>query len=146
MAAIEPIVSFDKFDADKVIVDRAGVEERIPQRFEMAQLDGVLFLDEESRVAVGYKDVTDNEFWVRGHMPEFPLMPGVIICEAAAQLVTYMANGDGVYSEGIVGFGGIDNVKFRGMVVPGDKLILMALVKRLRKNVMLVCEMQGFVD
>lgn len=143
---IEPIVSFDKFDVDKVIVDRAGVEVHTPQRFEMAQLDGVLYLDEDSMTAVGYKDVTEDEFWVRGHMPQFALMPGVIICESTAQLVAYMAGLYGINGNGIVGFGGIDKVKFRGMVVPGDKLIVMAKVRRLRKNVMVICEIQGYVE
>ncbi len=143
---IEPIVSFDKFDVNNVLVDRAGVEEHIPQRFEMAQLDGVLYLDADTMTAVGYKDVTEDEFWVRGHMPGFPLMPGVIICESTAQLVAYMASLYDIKGGGIVGFGGIDKVKFRGMVVPGDKLIVMARKKRLRKNVMVICEIQGYVE
>lgn len=146
MAGQEPIVAFDKFDIDKVVVDKAGVEAAIPQRFEMSQMDGILFIDEETMTAVGYKDVTDQEFWIRGHMPEFALMPGVIMCEAAAQVIAYMSSVFAVKEDGIVGFGGLNNVRFRGMVVPGDKLVLMARVRKKRKNVMVVCDFQGFVD
>ncbi len=146
MATQEPIVSFEKFDVNHVIVDKAGVEKHIPQRFEMSQLDGLLYLDKDSMTAVGFKDVTESEFWVRGHMPEFALMPGVIMCEAAAQVIAYMADLYDVKEEGIVGFGGIDNVKFRGMVVPGDKLVVMASVRKLRRNVMVVCDFQGYVE
>lgn len=145
MATQEPIVSFDKFDVNKVIVDKAGVEKHIPQRFEMSQLDGILYLDEESFTAVGFKDITENEFWVRGHMPEFALMPGVLLCESAAQVIAYMSDRYDVKEHGIVGFGGINNVKFRGMVVPGDKLVVMATVRKLRRNVMVICDFQGYV-
>lgn len=146
MAIQEPIVGFDKFDVNHVLVDKAGVEKHIPQRYEMGQLDGVLYLDDDSMTAVGYKDVTDKEFWVRGHMPEFALMPGVILCECAAQLIAYMSGLYEINGDGIVGFGGLNNVRFRGMVVPGDKLVLMARVRKLRKHVMVICDFQGYVD
>ena len=146
MAVQEPIIGFDQFDVNRVIVDKAGVEAFIPQRFEMSQLDGLLHIVDESMTAVGYKDVTENEFWVRGHMPEFALMPGVIMCESAAQLIAYMTGLYKVKEHGIVGFGGMNNVRFRGMVVPGDKLIVMARIRRMRKNVMVICDFQGFVD
>ncbi len=47
-----------------------------PQRFEMEQLTAVVYVDEKDYACVGYKDITDKEFWVRGHMPGLPLMPG----------------------------------------------------------------------
>ena len=146
LAGQEPIVSFDKFDLNNVLIDRLGVEKCIPQRFEMAQLDGVLYLDREEMVAVGYKQVTNDEFWIRGHMPNFALMPGVIMCEAAAQLIAYMSMIVGVNDDGTVGFGGLNNVRFRGMVLPGDTLVLMAKIRKLRKNVMVICDFQGFVN
>ncbi len=146
MAGQEPIVAFDKFDVNEVVIDKAGVEDAIPQRYEMSQLDGLLYVDQEAMVGVGYKDVTENEFWIRGHMPEFALMPGVIMCEAAAQVIAYLTSVYDVKDRGIVGFGGLNNVKFRGMVVPGDKLVLMAHVRKIRKNIMVICDFQGFVD
>ncbi len=140
------IVDFAEFDVNRVIANRQEIEKHIPQRFEMAQLDGVLFEDVQTRTAVGYKDITPDEFWVRGHMPDFPLMPGVIMCESAAQLIAYLGGKHGYKDDGIVGFGGLNNVRFRNMVVPGDKLIVMVHVRKLRRNVMVICDFQGFVD
>ena len=140
------IVGFDEFDANHIIANRQDIEEHIPQRFEMAQLDGVLFEAPEGRRSVGFKEITPDEFWVRGHMPDFPLMPGVIMCEAAAQLIAYLAGKYKFKDEGIVGFSGINNVRFRSMVVPGDRFVVMVGVRKLRRNVMVICDFQGFVD
>ena len=77
--------------------------------------------------ASGYKDVTSDEFWVRGHMPGMPLMPGVIMCEAAAQLCSYHVHRHKLMGpEAMLGFGGLDEVRFRGTVVPGDRLVIAA--------------------
>ncbi len=140
------LVDFSEFDEDRVLSDRREIEKHIPQRFEMAQLDGVLYEAPDGRRAVGYKDITENEFWVRGHMPEFPLMPGVIMCESAAQLIAYLAGKYKFKDEGIVGFAGLNNVRFRNMVVPGGRLIVMVNVRKLRRNAMVICDFQGFVD
>ncbi len=58
---------------------------------EIEQLDGILHEDSVRNACVGLKIVRYNEFWVRGHMPGFPLMPGVLLCEAAAQVASYFA-------------------------------------------------------
>ncbi|MBI2920256.1 MAG: beta-hydroxyacyl-ACP dehydratase [Planctomycetes bacterium] len=97
------------------------------QRFEMEQLDGIVHFNRAERWIVGMKNVRNDEFWVRGHIPGRPLMPGVVIVEAAAQLCTYcfrvaLSLGDDIF----LGFAGLNNVKFRGIVVPGDKLIVIA--------------------
>ncbi len=55
----------------------------------MEQINAVVLEDCERAICVGYKDVRDDEFWVSGHMPGMPLMPGVLMCEAAAQLASY---------------------------------------------------------
>ena len=60
-----------------------------PHRFEMEMLSAVVLLDPARKLVVGYKDLTAQDFWVRGHMPGYPLFPGVLMCEAAAQLCCY---------------------------------------------------------
>ncbi len=145
MAELNPIVDFSLFDINRVVADKDEVQRNIPQRFEMSQLDGILFEDFDELRIVGYKNTSQQDFWVRGHMPEFALMPGVIMCESAAQVIAYMARRFSFADDGIMAFGGMDRVRFRNMVLPGDQLVTMVIARKLRKNVMVVCDFQGFV-
>ena len=62
-----------------------------PQRFEMEQFTAIVFEDPAPSFASAIRISARDEFWARGHMPGMPLMPGVIMCEAAAQLSSYFA-------------------------------------------------------
>jgi 3-hydroxyacyl-[acyl-carrier-protein] dehydratase len=137
-------VDFSQFDCDKVLVGRDEIMQVNPHRFEMMLLDGILYQTEE--FIVGYKDVSDKEFWVRGHFPGRPLMPGVLMCECAAQLSSYFALTNNMVSKGNVGLGGLDQIRFRGPVVPGNKLIIMMKRNRFRHNVIFTSEFQGYID
>ncbi len=122
-----PPLLFDLSQIDltvKSLFDREAIGRVNPQQFEMQQLDGILWYDKEKRLILGYKDVTENEFWVRGHIPGRPLMPGVIMIEAAAQLLSFFVKAI-LEVEGFIGFAGIDSAKFRSMVVPGQRLYLL---------------------
>jgi 3-hydroxyacyl-[acyl-carrier-protein] dehydratase len=142
-----PVVLVDPstIDTSRVLVDQKGIRLGNPQRFEMEQLTGILAFDRDQRLIIGYRDVDPNEFWVRGHVPGYPLMPGVLICEAAAQLASYYCHLIKLVEDGFLGFGGMEDVRFRGPVRPGDKLILVCkAVKVNRRQTMF--ETQGFVD
>src|SRR3954468_9635697 len=78
VALIDPAT----IDTSRVLVDREGIREGNPQRFDMEQLTAIVSYDRQRHLIIGYKDVSPDEFWVRGHMPDYPLMPGVLICEA----------------------------------------------------------------
>jgi 3-hydroxyacyl-[acyl-carrier-protein] dehydratase len=93
------------------------------QRFEFEQIHGIYALFPEEEVVVGYRDIRDDEFWVRGHIPGNPLFPGVLMIEAAAQLCSYY-QGKVHPTDGFFGFGGVEAVRFRAAVRPGDKMIL----------------------
>ncbi|MGN6546721.1 MAG: 3-hydroxyacyl-ACP dehydratase FabZ family protein, partial [Aureliella sp.] len=84
MAARDLIIDPATLNFDHVIADVAEIRKYNPQRFEMEQLTAIIYEDLEKHICVGYKDITFDEFWVRGHMPGYPLMPGVLMCEAAA--------------------------------------------------------------
>ncbi len=71
---IEP----SQLDLSRVLAWRSEIESVNPQRFEMEQLTAIVHVDPSQNLIAGYKDVTAEEFWVRGHMPDYPLMPGVL--------------------------------------------------------------------
>jgi 3-hydroxyacyl-[acyl-carrier-protein] dehydratase len=139
-----PLVDPAAIDTSRVLVDREGIRRCNPQRFEMEQLTAIVHLDLENKLVIGYKDVQPEEFWVRGHMPEYPLLPGVLMCEAAAQLSSYFCAQVKVHKAGFIAFGGMEEVRFRGQVRPGDRLVLVAKALRLHRR-HTIFESQGFV-
>ncbi|MFO8007170.1 MAG: 3-hydroxyacyl-ACP dehydratase FabZ family protein [Candidatus Brocadiia bacterium] len=140
----KPLIDLEQVDLSSVVVPQQEVRKYNAQRYEMEQLDGLLHLDLEEGVGVGLKEVGEDEFWVRGHIPGRPLLPGVLMCEAAAQLCSYIYKRT-VETEKFLGFGGMEEVKFRRAVEPGNRLIIVAKAERLRpRRATFRC--QGFVD
>ncbi len=146
MSVKDLIVDFSEYDANNVVADIQEIRRYNLQRYEMEQLTAICHVDRDRQICVGYKDVTHNEFWVRGHMPKAPLMPGVIMCEAAAQLASYFVQKYDLLGAKVVGFGGLEDVKFRGGVLPGDRLIIAVQLTKVRRGAMIVCRFEGFVD
>jgi 3-hydroxyacyl-[acyl-carrier-protein] dehydratase len=142
----EPIVDFGLFDVNQVVHDKAYVESMNPHRYELSLLHGILFEDLEGFRIVGYHDASPNDFWVRGHFPGFPVMPGVLICEAAAQLCAFMANRTGILVDRLIGLGGLEEVRFRAPVRPGDRLVMMLKKDKSRHNVMLQVTFECYVQ
>jgi len=138
------LVDIDTIDLNKVTADIDRIRQIVPHRYEIEQLSGILRFEPENKIIIGYKDVKEDEFWVRGHIPGNPLMPGVLMVEAAAQLCTYYFKSS-IDTEKFFGFGGIDKVKFRGKVLPGDKLIIIANNSELRKR-RAIFDVQGIVN
>lgn len=145
MAGKDLILDHSEYDLERVIAGAEEFRKYNPQRFEMEQLTAVVFDDFERGICVGYKDIAPDEFWVRGHMPGMPLMPGVIMCEAAAQLCSYHVQKHNLLGAEMLGFGGLDDVKFRGTVRPGDRLVLVCEKTQVRPGQMVRCRFQAFV-
>jgi 3-hydroxyacyl-[acyl-carrier-protein] dehydratase len=145
VAGKDLILDFSEYDVNHVVADIDQIRRYNLQRFEMEQLTAICHQDNERGICVGYKDITLNEFWVRGHMPKAPLMPGVIICEVAAQLASYFTQKFDLLGAKVVGFGGLEEVKFRGGVLPGDRLVMVVQLLKVRRGAMIVCRFQGFV-
>ncbi len=77
----------------------------------MEQLTAVVQVDKDHGLIVGYKDILPDEFWVRGHLPGDPIMPGALICEAAAQLCSFFCHVTRRDMEGFLAFGGLEDVQ-----------------------------------
>lgn len=104
----------------------------LPHRYPMLLVDRVLELKDEKTI-VGIKNVSANESFFSGHFPDNPIMPGVLMIEALAQLGIIYAKicTHSVESDGLYVFAGADDVRFRRPVVPGDVLTLeMSLIAR----------------
>jgi len=142
--APKPLIDLSRIDLSRIEAGPEEIRNYNPQRYEFEQLNGIILYDPAQGLVIGFKDVRPDEFWVRGHIPGRPLMPGVLMCEAAAQLCSYYYRRY-TASERFVGFGGMDKIKFRGPVVPGDRLILLARTIEVGTR-RAVFEVQGIVD
>jgi len=120
---------------EKLIIDAKEIEQLLPHRYPMLLVDRVVDLEEGKRV-VGIKNVTMNEHFFQGHFPGHPIMPGVLIVEAMAQCggVLLMKSVPDAKDK-VVYFMGIDNVKFRKPVLPGDQLRFELEVDKIRSKV-----------
>ena len=127
------------------VFDKQAILQVNPQSFEMQQLDGILWYDKEKKLILGYKDVTKNEFWVRGHIPDRPVMPGVIMVEAAAQLLSFFVR-QILELNTFIGFVGIESAKFRSTVLPGQKLYLLGHLTKIRPGRTYTARIQGVAD
>ena len=103
------------------------------QRYEMEQLTAIVSVDLEKRLIIAYKDISKDEFWTRGHIPGRPLMPGVVMCEAVAQAASFLIAQCVKDLKDFVGFGGLDGVRFRGEVKPGDRFVIVGQIESLRR-------------
>jgi 3-hydroxyacyl-[acyl-carrier-protein] dehydratase len=132
-------------DLKNVIADREAIRRVNPHRGQMEHLTAVVYMDTTNHVIAGYKDVRPDEFWTDGHFPNYPLLPGVIQCEAAAQLLGYYAVVNDVCPGNLLGLGGLDEARFRGPVRPGDRLVIVGKGIRVHRRQTLF-NAQGFVN
>jgi beta-hydroxyacyl-ACP dehydratase FabZ len=105
------------------MLDIKAILKNIPHRFPFVLVDRIIEIEGQERI-VGVKNVSINEPFFQGHFPERPVMPGVLICEAMAQVAAILARsarGDAALGKVFV-LTGLDNVKFKRPVEPGDQL------------------------
>lgn len=131
-------------DTTKVAVTQEEIYQVNPHRFEFMQLGGIYFVDREKDLMAGYRDVRDDEFWVRGHIPGRPIFPGVLMIETAAQLVSYYAMTK-TPGKGFLGFAAVDDVKFRGSVAPGNRIVMLGRMVDFRSR-RCIGATQAYVD
>lgn len=126
--------------AESIKLDSLEIQKVLPHRYPFLLVDRIVDLVPMERV-VGIKNVTTNEPFFQGHFPGNPIMPGVLILEAMAQTGGFLLlNTENDPSGKLVYFTGINNVKFRKPVVPGDQLRFEVEFLKLRQS---ICKMKG---
>lgn len=139
------LIDLDRVDLAALRLTRAQIyEEYLPHRHEFMVLDGVCCADPSTQALVAYADITPHAWWVRGHVPNRPLLPGVLMLEMAAQA---SAVGARILAgiEGFIGFGGVEKCKFRETVEPTSRLYLVSVAQSLRPR-RIISKTQGIVD
>jgi 3-hydroxyacyl-[acyl-carrier-protein] dehydratase len=131
-------------DMNRIVYGPETIREMNPHRGEMEMLEGVVHVAPDKGQIIGYKDVRGDEFWVAGHIPGRPLFPGVLMIETGAQLASFYTKYV-LKWEGFVGFGGVDGVKFRTAVVPGNRLYILGQLTWQRHR-RIGCKVQGLVN
>ena len=130
-------------DLSKDVFDQKAIRECNPHRGDMEMLNGVVYIDESHHRLIGYKNVRSDEFWVSGHIPGRPLLPGVLMIETAAQLAAFYAR-KFIGWKGFVGFGGVEDCRFRQQVVPPTRMYVLG-EQIWQRHGRLYCAMQGIV-
>ena len=115
---------------DVKVFNSAEIQKIIPHRYPILMIDRVKLLGAGDKKAIGYKCVSGNEPFFQGHFPGQPIMPGVLIVEAMAQTSCVMFLSRPALRNCLAYFMGIDKVKFRRTVIPGDVLELRVEVIR----------------
>jgi 3-hydroxyacyl-[acyl-carrier-protein] dehydratase len=134
------------FDYDNPQVGIDLIREANPHRHEFEMLTGIVHIDPDKQLIIGFKNMSPNDFWVRGHMPGVPLFPGVLMCEAAAQLCGYYYVSQKIGDAGnLLGLGGIDETRFHRTVKPGERLVLVGTGVKVHRR-MTKFRVLGYVD
>jgi len=138
-------VDLNEIDLETLVFDRDAVRARNPHRHEFELLHGVVAYDREAELIVGVHRAPEDAFWVRGHIPGRPIFPGVLMIETAAQLCSFYWYETFPEQKSFFGFGGIENTRFRGVVKPGDTLVIVGKSVQVKPR-RAIFDTQGFVD
>lgn len=115
-------------------LDSVAIRQIIPHRYPFLLIDRIIELEPGQR-AVGIKNVTANEQFFQGHFPDFPVMPGVLIVEAIAQVGAVAMLSQPEFEGQLALFAGIDKIRFKRQVKPGDTLRITVELGQIRRSI-----------
>ena len=138
------LVNLDETDLSQTRLTQEQIYELLPHRYEFMLLHGICHVGLDARQIVAYRDIRPDDWWFRGHVPDRPLLPGVLMLEMAGQASAVLAKLLNVY-DGFMGFGGIDQCKFRDAVVAPCRLYILAAGKTYRSR-RIISATQGVVN
>jgi 3-hydroxyacyl-[acyl-carrier-protein] dehydratase len=131
-------------DMSRIECDQEEIRRVNPHRGDMEHLNGIIWIASDVGQMVGYKDVRTDEFWVPGHIPGRPLFPGVLMIEAGAQLACFYTKKYCGW-KGFIGFSGLEEVRFRSVVAPPCRMLLLGQ-KLWERHHRVNCRIQGLVN
>ncbi len=123
-----------QMEMKNVLISNTEIQKVLPHRYPFLLVDKIIALAEGQK-AVGIKNVTCNEPFFQGHFPGNPLMPGVLMVEAMAQVGAYCILTLKEYKDKLAVFTGIDKLRFRRQVVPGDVLTITIELGKIKRGV-----------
>ena len=119
------------------VLDINEIKKILPHAYPFLLVDKITHY-EENKSVVGLKNVTYNESFFQGHFPTEPIMPGVLLIEALAQTGAVLIYNKGSNKNKLVLFAGVDKVKFRRQVIPGDQVVLEVIAKNIKSSLGIV--------
>jgi len=134
----------NQYDLTRVVLTREEIYEVLPQRHEFMLLDGAVLVDTRAQRMIAFADIREDAWWTRGHIPNRPLLPGVLMIEMAAQAAAYYTRAF-LGFKGFLAFTALDGCKFRGTVEPPCRLYLLGTGVDIRPR-RSVCAFQGMVE
>lgn len=138
------LFDLSSIDLNEVQFGPDEIRKMNPHRGHMEMLNGIIWVDTEKAQILGYKDIKADEFWVDGHIPGRPIFPGVLMIETAAQVASFYTK-KFIGWPGFIGFGACENVRFRGQVTPGQRMLFLTQ-KTWDRHRRICCKSQGVVD
>lgn len=138
-----PLLNLAQLSEATIVADRQAIEKVNRQRFEFQLLDAITHFDEASGTFAGYHDIRSDAWWTRGHVPQRPLFPGVLMIEVAAQLCSYAFQRLSRCGQ-FLAFAGVDEVKYRDKVEPPCRFLILGKSLQCRPR-RFIAQTQGFV-
>lgn len=140
-----PLADLGALDLSRVVVPREELYRVLKQSGGFALADGLLHLDLEGSLVVGFKDIRADAWWAADHIPGRPIFPGALMIETSAQIATYdFLQRRPELENAFIGFTGIEATRFRSIVEPECRLLFVCVIARLRKA-MFTYKVQGVV-